>query len=248
MRRTSLLFALLALVLAGCKVDTRVDVAMRADGSGVVRVEVKLDAEAVGRAEVSGGKLEDRIRTSDLAAAGWTVSPWTRAKDGSASITAVKPFVRPGQVAGIVAEISGPDGPLRDFVAVRSAGTLATKYSVTGTVDLTNVQSGVKTDQDLVAKLTAQQVSVDAIDAKLTAQLRDALGVTVRVSVPGATDTTTVKVGQQAAVVAKSNHRSFGRLVLLVVGIALGALALVVLMLGELRGHGPRRRRTPSVR
>ena len=53
----------------------------------------------------------------DLPGAGWTVTPWTRTKGGGAVLVGRKPFDRPEQVAGIVRELSGSDGPLQKFAA-----------------------------------------------------------------------------------------------------------------------------------
>ena len=78
MRRLLVVVLLACLFLAGCKVDTTVTLAVRDDGSGFVRVNVALDAEAVQKAEANGGRLEDRVRLGDLEAAGWRVSPWRR--------------------------------------------------------------------------------------------------------------------------------------------------------------------------
>ena len=106
---------------------------MKRNGSGAVTVSVVLDPDAVRTAEAGGGKLEDRVRLSDLAAAHWTVSQWQRALDGSATITATKQFSRPSQVTEIIGEISGPNGPLRDFRATRKRELLKTEYRVSGT-------------------------------------------------------------------------------------------------------------------
>ncbi len=109
MRRLRLLLVALAFIVlaAGCKVDTTVSILMRDDGSGMVQVTAALDSDAVRAAEAGGGKLEDRVRLADLGAAGWKVSPWTHASDGSARLRLSKPFDAPAQVHDIVGEISG---------------------------------------------------------------------------------------------------------------------------------------------
>ena len=113
---------LLALVLvAGCKVDTTVIVDVRDDGSGVVRVRVALDTEAVGEAEAGGGRLEDRVRTADLAAAGWRVSPWARRSDGGATLVLTKPFGNVEALGPVIAELNGDRGPVREVSLTRDA-------------------------------------------------------------------------------------------------------------------------------
>ena len=103
-------------MLAGCKVDTTVTIDMEDDGSGVVSVRVRLDAQAVRATEAGGAKLEDRVRLADLADSGWQIGRWVRTPDNAAMLRLSKAFTSPDRVAGIVGEISGPNGPLRDGV------------------------------------------------------------------------------------------------------------------------------------
>ena len=105
--------------------DGHVD--MHDDGSGVVTVAPSLDPDAVQAAEAGGGKLEDRVRLADLAAAGWTVlAVGAQRADGTAAITLSKPFSSPDEVAGIIDEISGTVGPLKNVRAVRDRGAVST--------------------------------------------------------------------------------------------------------------------------
>src|SRR4029453_16681689 len=68
------------------------------DGWVSAQAVVPADAEAVQAAEVGGGKLEDRVRLSDLPDAGWKVEPWVRNVDGSASLTLRKPLASAGEI------------------------------------------------------------------------------------------------------------------------------------------------------
>lgn len=241
MCRVATALLLLAVLLSGCKVDATVDVSMRSNGSGTVRARIALDADAVRAAEVSGGKLEDRVRLGDLVAAGWTVSPWKRAKDAGAALELSKPFARPQQVASIVRELNGADGPLRDFQASRAAGFTSTKYRVRGVADLQSLATGVKSDADLVARLTAQKVEVDQLDQQLLGQVRDAFHLTVRADLPGGAHRTLLpKPGTRLALELSSSTRHPAKIALLVLGVLLGALALTMLVAGELRRAGPR--------
>ncbi len=67
--RTLLALAVGLALLAGCKTQTVVDVAVRPDGSGRVAVLVFLDADAAARA----GDLGKVLKVSDLEARGWKV-------------------------------------------------------------------------------------------------------------------------------------------------------------------------------
>ena len=102
MSRWVLLLVALVVLLAGCKVDTTVDVTVREDGSGVVRVVVEADAEAVKAAESGGVPIEQAVRLGDLAEAGFRVGAWQEAEDGSATIVISRPFDSVDEVQGIV--------------------------------------------------------------------------------------------------------------------------------------------------
>ena len=176
MKRLAVLLVALVALLAGCKVDTSVTVDMHDDGSGVVNVRATLDAQAVAEAEVGGGKLEDRIRLGRPRRRRAGRSRRGRAADRArAQIELSKPFSSPDQVAGIIAEVSGPNGPVKDVAATRDHGTASTSYSVTGAVDLAAIGTGVAADQELVNSLTNAQVDVNAIDQSLLAELRESV-------------------------------------------------------------------------
>lgn len=225
----------------GCKVDTTVSIKVRDDGSGVVTVTAVTDPEAVKAAETGGGKLEDRVRLADLTAAGWTVQPWARAADGSAQMVLTKPFDAPAQVAGIVEEVSGKVGPLRNVSVTRDQGLLSTNYDVNGTVDLAQLQTGITTDPEVVAALTNQQVDVSAIDQALLAEIRDSFRLKFEVELPGGTKTVTGIAGKSTPIDASSSVVDTKRVVLIVVAVVLVALAVVVML-----WPGRRRRRTLS--
>jgi hypothetical protein len=244
-RRLALLLCALVALLAGCKVDTAVTIDVHDDGSGVVTVRATLDSEAVGEAEAGGGKLEDRVRLDDLRAAGWTVEPWVRSDAGTAQIEMSKPFSSPDQVAGIVAEVSGPNGPVRDVQASRDRGVTSTEYRVSGAVDLAAIGTGVTADPDLVNALTNQQVDVNAIDQSLLAELRNAVTVSVVVNFPDGTSTTVHgAAGQRLPFDVTTSVLNTRRLAWLGLAVVLVVLAILVLLVGRRR----RRAREPIPR
>lgn len=240
-------------LLAGCKVGSTVTVAVRADGSGSVSVHVVLDADAVSAAEADGGKLEDRIRLSDLTAAGWTVGSWQRRPDGSAALSLSKPFSRVSQVGGIVRDLSGADGPLRGFRATRDDGTFSTGYSVHGTVDLENLSTGVQSDRQLVQSLTAQHVDLGAIDRQLLTDLQRSLALRVVVELPGGKRVIVAPaVGTARSVDASSSVRNDDRVLYAIAAGGFVLLATVVMLNGRRvkrrrrRRRAARRRTTPE--
>jgi hypothetical protein len=232
-KRLVLVLVALALALAGCKVDTTVTIDVEDDGGGVVTVDVRLDPEAVRATEAGGAELADRVRVADLANAGWQVGEWVRTPDGAATLELSKAFTSPDQVAGIVGEISGPNGPLRDVRAARDRGLLDTDYEVTGNIDLAAIQTGIGADPELIAALAGQQVDVNAIDASLLQQVRDSLSVEVVVNLPDATETIEGVPGQAVAIDASSSVRDDRRIVLILVAVALLVVAVVVFVGGS---------------
>ena len=231
MARRSLLgwVVALALLCSACAVDTTVTVKVRQDGSGFVRVDVLVDAEAVQTAEVAGGKLEDRVRLGDLPAAGWTVEPWVRNQDGSASLSLSKPFTSVDQVAGLLDELNGPNGPLEDAALTRKRSFFSTDYRATGVVDLGKVTTGISQDSDLVARLQAQGVDVNGVDQQLLGQLKSALTVRLVVDLPGPGKAVVQADPNGAATLsASSSVKDTNRIYLVVVAGLLVLAALIV--------------------
>jgi hypothetical protein len=235
-------------VLAGCKVDTTVTVTMHDDGSGVVKVTAVLDADAVKSAEAGGAKLEDRVRVADLTKSGWTVAPWTRAKDGTATLVLTKPFDSPEQATAILQQISGAAGPLQGMKVSRDEGTFSTKYSVTGTIDLEKLGTGISGDQQLTQSLTAQGVDVAALDQTLLAGVRDAVSVSVVSELPGSTTTVRGQPGKVTPVDATSSVRDSEKVALVALaGVLVIAALLVLFRPSRRRGGGPGRVRPQPV-
>jgi hypothetical protein len=238
----------LGVLLAGCRVDATVSVVVRADGSGVVRVTVVADAEAVKAAESGGVALEQAVRLADLADSGWTVGSWVKADDGSATIVLLHRFESVDQVAGIIAGLNGKRGPLPSLQATRDAGFLSTEYAVKGTVDIPGASAGIADDAELVAKLGALGVDVNVIDQQLLAQIQSSFTLKVIVKLPDqAAVTFAPKIGKDgsvqgiATVDASSSVRNTERILFLV-----AAAGFVVLAILIWRRGGRRRRRGAS--
>ena len=237
-----LLVALVAL-LAGCKVDTTVDVTVREDGSGVVRVVVDADAEAVKAAESGGVPIEQSIRLGDLADAGFRVGEWRKAENGSATIVISRPFDSVDEVQGIVRALGGEDGPLPELRATLDKGIVGTDYGVQGRIDLADVTSGVSDDEELVTRLQALGVDVNVIDQQLLAQVRSSFGLKVVVRLPDQKPVTfTPKEGATTSPIDSSAQiLNLERIIF--AGAALGFVLLAIIVW---RRGGRRRRRRGS--
>jgi hypothetical protein len=242
--RRLLVPVLACLLLAGCKVDTLVTIDVHDDGSGTVRIRVALDADAVQNAEAGGGKLEDRVRLGDLQAAGWTVSPWKRAPNGSATLAVQKGFANAGELAALFTELNGKDGPVRGVSLERDRGFLFTEYKLTGSADLSQVTAAVASDPELVAQLTGQRVDLGQIDQHLSQQIRDAFHLRIRLRLPGGdTKEFAPAPGKKVSLDTSISQFDSTRALLLLGTVVLGALGIFVFVRGERRARRRRRRR-----
>jgi hypothetical protein len=239
--RLATVFLALAVVVAGCKVETTVQVNVREDGSGIVRVVVRADAEAVKAAESVGAPIDQAVRLTDVSDAGFVVGAWTKADDGSATIVISRRFRNVSEVEAIVRALNGADGPLRTLGATRERSIVATDYGVRGRIDLDAVTTGVNDDTELLERLQALGVDVAAIDAQLLAQIRSSFSLKVVVKLPDQKPVTfTPKDGATTAEVdATAQVLDRARIILFAVAAGLLLLAIVV----WLRGGKRRRRR-----
>jgi hypothetical protein len=219
---------LAAVVLcAGCKVDARVDVTLRSDGSGTVTARVTLDADAVRRL-TTHASLARAVPLDDVRAAGWTVSGWKTSSSG-ATITLSHDFVGEADLARRLEDLVGSTGVLRDAQLTRSRSWFSAKDGIAVTGDLQHLSAGVKTDAELSKNLAAAGVDVNALDAQLRSELGRSFSLTLAVHAPdGATKTVELNAGDQARVAASSTRAHIARIVLAIVGVGLLMLALAL--------------------
>lgn len=152
------------------------------DGRGRVTAGLGLDADAV--KEV--GDLRTALRVDDLRQAGWDVQGPRKEDDGLTWVRASKPFADPADAAATMAELSGPDGPFRDFRVVRTKSLLRSRTTFTGTVDLSGGLPGLS-DPDLTAKLGDFDLGLDldGLRRRFGDDLAKSLHVEVAAGLPG---------------------------------------------------------------
>ena len=182
MRRRCLPFLLVILVLlaAGCRLDVGVDVAMQPDGSGAVTVTATADAELVAAAPSAFAD----IRLDDVEQAGWVPSGPTKGADGSLTLILTKPFTTPAEANSILAELNGPDGPLRDLTVALDQSFATVSSSLTGSVRLTG-GLGAFSDAAL-----AQALGSAPLANLVAAPVDQVVGLTVTAGFPGRVTTT----------------------------------------------------------
>ena len=243
-RRVWGLLLVSVVLLAGCKVTARVDVTLRADGSGTVAARVALDADAVRRL-TTHAPLARAVPLADVRAAGWTVSPWQRGTGGGAAITLMHGFVGQADLARRLEDLVGPTGVLKDPQIERMRGWLGSPDAIAVTVDLRHLSTGIRSDAALAKQLTAAGLDVNTLDAQLHQQLAGALHVTVIVHAPGGqSKTVNLSAGGHARATATTTRTYARRVELLAAGALLLVLALLV-MAASIAAKS-RRRRTSS--
>jgi hypothetical protein len=250
-RRFRLVAVLLVLAAAtGCQVTVGVGVDAHADGTGSVQATVTLDKEAAARLAAFGPPKVD-----DLKKAGWVIEGPTAGASGAAVYRATKAYRTPGEVAGIVAQLSGPTGPFQSFRVARHRSLFETRTSFAGAVDL---KRGVDSfgDPSLTA-VTGSALGVDAaaLRTRLNADLNRILSVQVSARLPGSltgSDAPThvgngaiwkPKFGELAQLSASSRQWNTRRIA------AAGGLVVVLLLLVALaaRRRFVARRRPPPL-
>ena len=230
-----------AVLLAGCKVDAGGDVTVRPDGSGTVAARVALDADAVQRL-TTHAPLATAVRLDDLRTAGWRVSSWKRDHAGGAAITLTHAFVGQAGLERRITDLAGPRGVLRDPRITRTRGWFGAKDAISIAVDLRGITAGVRSDAQLAERLKAAGIDVSTLGSQLSAQLKQALHVTVDVHAPGGhAHSVTLVAGGHATVAAAQSQTYTNRMALLAGGALLLLLALVVTA-ASLRSTSRRRR------
>jgi hypothetical protein len=174
------------------------------------------------------------------------VSPWRRAPDGSATVSLRKNFANAGDLAGVITELNGKDGPLRGVTLARSRGLLTTDYKVKGEADLTGLTAGVANDPEVVAQLTGQRVDVGQIDQRLAQEINNAFRLRIRFVFPGG-DVTQVepKPGKKVSLATTTTQFDTTRALLLGGAVVLGVLGVVLFIRGEVRRRRQHRQGRP---
>ena len=151
------------------------------DGSGTVTVTATADAELLAKVP---GVAED-LRLDDARDAGWTVTGPTPTEAGGAQVVLVKPFGTPEQATAILAEVNGPNGPLRALTLSQAREFAKVTTELTGEARLDG-GLGAFADDALV-----QVAGKVPLADQLAVPLDQALGLTITVDAPGQVTTTT---------------------------------------------------------
>ena len=216
---------------------------MAEDGSGEVAVTAHLDADALGRVPDADGDgastpadLGALVRTEDLAAAGWTVGEPVEAGEGGAMVQVTRAFGTPAEAARILAELTGPDGALRELAVSRSTSFGRTELGFSGTVDLSRGLEAFG-DEGLAAALDGEPLGEDAaaIESRIGRPLAEAVTLEVTADLDGEATSWSPRLGDGAVdMAAERTLWDIPVLALSAVAVAAG-VALAVVLLVRLR-------------
>ncbi len=250
-----------ALVGVACRADVTVEVDVAEDGSGMVRAEVVLDAEATeGLADLG---LDATLPLSDLAQAGWEIEPPTLTENGATRVTATKAFGTPEQFGEVMSDLTGDDGVFQDFRLTRTQSFGRVDYLLTGAIDPTGGFDSFG-DPELTTAL-GRSLSSIAVSPPYEASPED-ISFTLSATVPGEFQEegsngsivegevevqgtwTTDLAGSRTDVSLQSARRSTAAQVLRGVAVVAAVLAALVLFAQVLRVFGARRRQLQEER
>ena len=171
--RRGAILLVLVLGLAACQVEIEVGIGFNEDGSGVVKVDVALDQEAVALApEITSLLLTEDIEDPD---SGWSYNDPRIDDQGRTSFSASKPFASPQQLESVLAEVFGSEDVFRDFTFERETSFAQTEYRVNGVVDLSGGLD-LFTDSELTERLGGNPLGESTPDLEGVLE-----GVTMRV-------------------------------------------------------------------
>ena len=184
-RLLAALVGVLSVVAVGCRADATVLVEVEDDGGGEVTVTVILDAAAAARTI----DVEGSLPTDDLVAAGWEVRDPVRGPDGAVTLQATKPFAHPALLPGVLAEVVGAGGPLRDVRLERTLVEDGSGWDFGGVLDASRGLEAF-TDPELAEALNGAPLgqSVEAWSAQVGTSVDGATGLTLTVDLPGELD------------------------------------------------------------
>jgi hypothetical protein len=175
-----LLFMLIA--LAGCQADASLRIRVHDDGGGEVTVAVDADPQAAANTLL----LDGNPLVSDLTATGWAVTGPTAQPNGWYQMTATKSFSRPDQLAALIQQVAGSNGPLKGFKLDQSTSFAKRSYSLVGTVDLRG-GIAVFSDEELTKLLGGMPIGQDkaALDKALGKPFESLVTLDVVAFLPG---------------------------------------------------------------
>lgn len=183
------LFAAVAatVLLSSCKVESRISLQVKPNGTGTISVVATADKAIVDKAP----DLKGDIRTDDLVAAGWKIDGPTENEDGGLTITMTHPFSGPAEATALFTQINGSRGPLHDMVLARTGKDTNSTFTLAGRLE---VNGGLEAFADDATLTLLDGAPYAAEVAAAGLDLGDAISIEFEAALPGKVDATTGQV------------------------------------------------------
>jgi len=230
----------LAVVLAGCNVNTRVDVTLRRDGTGTLRTTVTFDSDAV--LKMGGATaLAQTIPLNDLRKADWKISKWARSTNGAQAISLTHEFFDERELVQLIGDLAGPRGILQNPKVTHDRGWFSNRDRLQIVVDMRSPEVDIVGDPALAARLRAAGTDPVKLQAQLVAELKTALHVSVVLRLPnGHLKTYDAPTGSVRTIAVSDGGLAWDHVVKFGIGLALALLAGLFLLaagIGIRRNH-----------
>ena len=180
-RRVLMLIAVMS--TAACRVDTTIDIAVGSDGAGTITVNAVADRDVI---EQAPGLATD-LRFDDAQRSGWSVSGPAATPDGGLQVELSHAFANPEEATALLQSINGTGGPLHGATLTRRVDVNGTSVSLAGSLRIDGLTAF--SDPDVLAKVGATPYAEQVAAANLSPT--DAVGVTVRATLPGTINSAT---------------------------------------------------------
>lgn len=181
-------------LLTACQVHTTVDVEVNHDGSGSLTVGVGFDEAALDEL----GDPGDALYLDDLEAAGWEIEGPEVDEDGITWLWGSRSFGSIEELALVLAEVSGAEGPLRDPELDVQDGDEETTYRFTATVDLSEGLEAFG-DPELAEELPGEFGGiVDAVEEQEGRPVEEMFDISLTWSLAGEEQVLTPSLGDPA--------------------------------------------------
>ena len=235
------------MLLAGCRVDATVDVALRSNGSGTLTSTLTFDADAV--RQLGGATYLPRsVPLDGLVAAGWTVGSFTTAPNGSIQLTVTHRFSDTADLTRRLADLAGVHGVLRDPRITHSRGLFSSTDGLSLVVDMRAPSPGITSDAALAARLRAAGIDPVALQANLANRLKTSLHLSVVVHLPnGQSRTYAATNGTLTTATLSRRATDWNRVVKLGIAFVLMLLAATFALAAAMSARRERRRRRERV-
>ncbi len=175
------------IILSACRVDVVIHLDVNANGSGIITLTATADKDIV----TAEPTIATDLRLDDILAAGWKAQKPKPTKDGGLQLVLSHTFPNAATANALLAQVSGPKGPLHDLLITRSGKDTNTTWALAGRLEVTGGLESFVDDKTLGllgGAPYAAEVKRSGLD------LGDAVAITFEAVLPGKILATTASV------------------------------------------------------